>query len=164
MEARSTLDTAIDEAALAFVMLKALQGVRKAGWDLREDLVKAMRSAAMRPMGRVSPDERVVLSLSVDSAGKALLDTLNGATAIEVLLATSYLATMCADEGLLADVQCQPVLVGLTLLEEAKEDLTWRYNARETKSRADRMLMRGRLLGRFGGLSQTTNPLPAKTH
>lgn len=149
MEARYTYDQALDEGVVAFMMLKALKAMVADGWALRVDLLKAMRSAAIVPITKVDPLDRVSFGLSVDAESRALLKALDGCTAIEALLAVCRLAVVLVDEGIARDPRAQAVLVGLTLLEEAKEDPTWGYNEAATASRANRLLVQGRILGRF---------------
>lgn len=149
MSAQYTFDQAVEEAVLAYMLVRAYKQAKREGWELRDDVLQSLRTAAQKPITYVGSTEITRFALSVERGGSAGLDALTGYTGLQALQAVSYFILLCVENGVVVDPRGMAVLVALTLVEEAKEDPSWYLEEHDARRRAEKIETRLRLLGLF---------------
>jgi len=141
----------IERMVPAMCQLTAINGLASENVHVDMQTVMAPLALSVRAsMKGCTPIEMEVLLVKAQRVAKLLLNGEPGSYR-QMLLASCMFVMKLVDEGAGLDPRSQPVLIGLSMIEDAKhdEDNSWGYDRKKLSEAGSRMLTRARLLGFF---------------
>ena len=145
----------IERSVPAHMLVLMLEECKKAGFELRSDVMHHLNMAAAAPMANLDPFSVSRLARRIDDVARALLDDLSPDDPRHGLYCCAMFVLVLVDEGRIFDVQNQAVLVTMLLMDDVKDDskdvkgqgAIWRVEEIKWKSAAKKMLHRAMLAG-----------------
>src|SRR5579885_2640801 len=121
--------------------LLAIEVMKKQGFEIREDMETALRRAVGVIVGKLDHLIKVHLAQQTYRFANDILKE-HSLTPPQLLVAAALFSVKLTAEGLLPDPQSQATLVGLSFVNEAKNDETgeWGYQPGICEAAAGRML------------------------
>jgi hypothetical protein len=138
----------VEKLLPTFCQVLAMQAMAERGDLVRQDVSQPLHTAIKAGLKGLKEAERDVVVAILTNTVYTIMRG-EGDDPKQTLLSACMFALKLVDEGLTKDPQHQSVLVGLLLLEEAKIDPAWGYNAKKAEEAGGRILSRCRLLGLF---------------
>lgn len=132
--------------------LMAMEKIKSEGaFELREDTYIALRQSIGVILKHAPADKIEKIVTTSFNVAEGLLGPEHVGSFRQLLLASCMFSAKLVDEGLDIDPGSQAVLVGLSILTEAKEDTTgeWGYSLKRLEDAGGRMVSRARLLGYY---------------
>ena len=131
--------------------LLAIEGMQHEGYAISTEHQTALTNAMHASLRGLNQGEKAEVITATYSTANAVLRGEHVGSFRQLLLAACMFACKLVDEGMAIDPGSQPVLIGLLILDEAKEDETgeWGFSKKRLEEAAGRMLSRTRLLGLF---------------
>ena len=145
----------IERCVPAHMLVLMLDEAKKAGFEIRADVMHHLNMASAAPMAQLDPFSVSRLARRVDDVARALLEDLSPDDPRHGLYCCAMFVLLLVDEGRLFDVQNQAVLVAMLLMDDVKDDkkdvngqlAVWRVEEIKWKTAAKKMLHRAMLAG-----------------
>ncbi|MEJ6846722.1 hypothetical protein V3589_10955 [Sinorhizobium fredii] len=143
----------VERCLPAHLMFLMAEECRKAGFELRSDVMQHLNVAAVSPLARLDMLSVVRLARRTDEVARSLLNELSPDDPRHGLYVCAMFCLKLVDEELLSDRTNQAVLVSLLLLDDIRDDspdvdgqgVVWRLTEQQWQREAGKLLTRAML-------------------
>ena len=147
----------VERCVPAHMMVLMMQECSKIGLEMRADVQHHLNVASVAPLAECDTLSVARLARRVDEVATTLLKDLSPDDPREGLYACAMFCLVLVEEGRIADVKNQAVLVSLMLLDDLKDEskdvngegVVWHLRERKLKEDARRLLSRATLQGLY---------------
>jgi hypothetical protein len=153
-----TADLTTVEACLpALMMFLMMEQCQKINLEMRADVMQHLNRATLLPLANLDELSVARVARRVDDAARLLLHDLSPSDPRHGLYCCAMFCLLLVDEGRLADVRGQAVLVSMLLIDDIKDDrkdvrgegVVWRLQEHQWKAEAGKLLQRAILMGYY---------------